>query len=150
MATELQVAIDCSDEERQIEFWTQALGYVRQPPPPGFASYRDYWLSLGIPEADLGDSTASNAIVDPDGVGPRICFLPVPEGKQSEKNRLHLDLRITDRLATPYAERRQLVDAEVERLLTLGATHAWTNAPEDADFYGVTLRDPEGNEFCVT
>ena len=30
------------------------------------------------------------------------------------------------------------------------ALNAWTNAPEDADFYGVTMRDPEGNEFCVT
>jgi len=34
----------------------------------------------------------------PDGVGPRICFQPVPETKVV-KNRLHLDIKIADRTA---------------------------------------------------
>ena len=50
----------------------------------------------------------------------------------------------------PELERRRaLVDAEVARLVGLGASVAYLNAPEGANYYAVTLRDPEGNEFCV-
>jgi hypothetical protein len=31
----------------------------------------------------------------------------------------------------------------------LGASVAYLNSPEGANYYAVTLRDPEGNEFCV-
>jgi predicted amidohydrolase len=37
--------------------------------------------------------------------------------------------------------------AEVERLVSLGATRVDWDYPEDADF--VVLADPEGNLFCV-
>ncbi len=91
----------------------------------------------------------SGAIVDPEGVRPRIWFQEVPEPK-SGKNRLHVDIRHTPgREAMPYAERKASVDAEVARLVALGATVAYVNAPEGADYYAQTLRDPEGNEFCV-
>jgi hypothetical protein len=53
------------------------------------------------------------------------------------KIRLHFDLR-------PLAGD---VDSEVERLLTLGATHADVGQQADDPF--VVLADPEGNEFCV-
>lgn len=65
---------------------------------------------------------------------PGLCFLPVPDGK-AVKNRLHIDLDPDDR------------DAEVARLLALGATRADVGAGPDASW--VTLADPEGNEFCV-
>jgi hypothetical protein len=45
-----------------------------------------------------------------DGVSPDLLFLRVPETKELE-NRLHLDLRPDDQ------------DAEVERLIALGASH---------------------------
>ena len=64
---------------------------------------------------------------------PGLLFVPVPEGKQV-KNRLHLDLRPDDR------------DAEVARLLSLGARHADVGQGEQS---WVVLADPEGNEFCV-
>lgn len=64
---------------------------------------------------------------------PGIAFLPVPEPKTT-KNRLHLDFRPDDR------------DAEVERLLALGATSADVGQGEES---WVVLADPEGNEFCV-
>jgi hypothetical protein len=64
---------------------------------------------------------------------PGLLFVPVPETK-SIKNRLHLDFRPDDR------------DAEVERLLSLGATHADVGQGEQS---WVVLADPEGNEFCV-
>jgi hypothetical protein len=64
---------------------------------------------------------------------PGLLFAQVPEGK-IVKNRLHLDFRPEDR------------DAEVARLLDLGATHADVGQGEQS---WVVLADPEGNEFCV-
>jgi hypothetical protein len=64
---------------------------------------------------------------------PGLLFAVVPEGK-TIKNRLHLDFRPEDR------------DAEVARLLALGATHADVGQGEQR---WVVLADPEGNEFCV-
>ncbi|WP_394436028.1 VOC family protein [Streptomyces sp. SGAir0957] len=54
------------------------------------------------------------------------------------KNRVHLDLQPQDVTR----------DEEVERLLALGATlHEDHRRPDGRGW--VTLRDPEGNEFCV-
>ena len=64
---------------------------------------------------------------------PGLLFVPVADVK-SVKNRLHPDFRPDDR------------DAEVERLLALGATRADIGQGEQP---WVTLADPEGNEFCV-
>ena len=64
---------------------------------------------------------------------PGLLFASVPEAK-SVKNRLHLDFRPDDR------------DAEVRRLVDLGATHADIGQGEQS---WVVLADPEGNEFCV-
>ncbi|KOG35184.1 VOC family protein [Streptomyces resistomycificus] len=64
---------------------------------------------------------------------PGLLFAPVPEGK-TVKNRLHLDFRPVDQ------------EAEVARLLALGARHADVGQGEQS---WVTLADPEGNEFCV-
>jgi Glyoxalase-like domain len=64
---------------------------------------------------------------------PGLLFAAVPEGK-TVKNRLHMDFRPDDR------------DAEVARLLGLGATHADVGQGEQS---WVVLADPEGNEFCV-
>ena len=64
---------------------------------------------------------------------PGLLFANVPETKQI-KNRLHLDFRPDDR------------DAEVERLLGLGATRVDVGQGEQS---WTVLADPEGNEFCV-
>lgn len=145
-----QLTVDCSDAARLAAFWCGALGYVPEPAPEGWDSWLGYWRSIGIPEHDLaGADEGSGAIVDPTGLRPRIWFQEVPEPK-ANKNRLHIDIRLTPgRDAMPYAARRVAVDAEVDRLLALGATPSYTNAPEDADYYARTLLDPEGNEFCV-
>ncbi|MDQ4098542.1 MAG: VOC family protein [Actinomycetota bacterium] len=150
MATPWQLAIDCSDSTRLVAFWCEALGYVPEPAPAGWASWLEYWRAAGIPEEDLaGAENGSGAIIDPESNGPRIWFQQVPEPK-SGKNRLHLDLKHTPgRDAMPFRERKAQVDAEVQRLLGLGATVAYVNSPEGADHYAVTLYDPEGNEFCV-
>ena len=64
---------------------------------------------------------------------PGLLFVRVPEEKTA-KNRLHLDFRPDDR------------DAEVQRLLALGATRADVAQGEQS---WIVLADPEGNEFCV-
>ena len=150
MTANWHLTIDCANTSRSVSFWCEALGYVPEPAPDGWDSWLAYWRAGGIPEEELvGAEEGSGAIVDPEGVRPRIWFQEVPEPK-SVKNRLHLDVRHTPgREAMPYAERRASVDAEVERLVGLGASIAYRNAPEGADYYAVTLRDPEGNEFCV-
>jgi hypothetical protein len=150
MTADWHLTIDCADTSRLVTFWCEALGYVPEPAPDGWDSWLAYWRAAGIPDDELeGAEHGSGAIVDPEGVRPRIWFQEVPEPK-SVKNRLHVDVRHTPgREAMPYAERRASVDAEVERLLALGASVARRNAPEGADYYAVTLHDPEGNEFCV-
>lgn len=64
---------------------------------------------------------------------PGLLFGRVPEQK-TLKNRLHLDFRPEDQ------------QAEVARLLALGATHADVGQGDET---WVVLADPEGNEFCV-
>jgi len=150
MSPTWHLTVDCTDSTRLVTFWCEALGYRPEPAPEGWDSWLDYWRAAGIPEEQLeGAENGSGAIVDPEGVRPRIWFQEVPERK-TVKNRLHVDVRHTPgREQMPYAERRASVDAEAERLVGLGATIAYRNAPEAADYYAVTLRDPEGNEFCV-
>jgi catechol-2,3-dioxygenase len=68
------------------------------------------------------------------GEGPRLVFTQVPQAKAG-KNRLHIELQPDDQ------------DAEVERLLDMGARHVDVGQTGKASW--VVLADPEGNEFCV-
>ncbi|WP_340560001.1 VOC family protein [Streptomyces sp. GSL17-111] len=70
--------------------------------------------------------------------GATLLFLTVPEGK-TVKNRLHLDIE---------AAAGSTRDAEITRVLTLGATLADDRRRTDGSGWAV-LHDPEGNEFCV-
>lgn len=80
--------------------------------------------------AALGFTPETDPSVMVDGPGPTLCFQLIREEKVA-KNRLHLDLRTTDR------------SGEVSRLLELGAT-----VHQEQDDL-TTLLDPDGNEFCV-
>ena len=72
---------------------------------------------------------------DPGGRGPNLSLDRIPERRTGKRSRLHLDL---------YTHNR---DAEVERLVSLGATrYPWRYRP-GSDF--VVLEDPDGNLFCV-
>ncbi|MCP3803017.1 VOC family protein [Allokutzneria sp. A3M-2-11 16] len=68
--------------------------------------------------------------------GMNLYFQRVPEGK-AVKNRVHVCLR-------PDRPR----DAEIERLLGIGATLLEDKREPDGTGWAV-LGDPEGNEFCV-
>jgi catechol 2,3-dioxygenase-like lactoylglutathione lyase family enzyme len=68
----------------------------------------------------------------------------VPEGAPGtrlhldEEDRTHLDL---------WADNEADQQAEVERLISLGARRVDWEYPDDADF--IVLADPDGNLFCV-
>ena len=143
MATGIQITFDANDPAALADFWTAALGYTIQPPPPGFTTWDDWAASQGIPEESWNDA---RAIVDPEGHRPRIFIQRVPEGK-SAKNRVHLDLFVGGGPGVPLADRKARVDAEVERLRDVGATEV--GPVEQRGEYWVVMRDPEGNEFCV-
>jgi hypothetical protein len=141
--TKIQVTFDAADPIKLAEFWKLALGYTEEPPPPGFATWEDLAHSIGLADEELGDQAS---LVDPAGEGPRIYFQRVPEPKTT-KNRVHLDVRVAER-GVRGVERQRLIDEQVSRLLAAGATIAWRT--DDKRGRAVVMRDPEGNEFCVT
>jgi catechol 2,3-dioxygenase-like lactoylglutathione lyase family enzyme len=143
MATvkEFQVTFDCADPERVARFWCEVLGYVVPPPPEGFASWSDFDGSL--PPEQQGSAFAC---VDPTGVGPRLFFQRVPEGKVA-KNRVHLDVRVGTGLVGD--ERLATLQAECERLTDLGAVHFQTLIADGFNESCIVMQDVEGNEFCL-
>lgn len=126
MATWWTLGCDAHDPQRLAAFWALALGYVSEE---------------GFDEPD------NASIVDPDGVGPAIGFLQVPEGK-SAKNRMHIDVRVAGEGPWDMAERARLIRAMVPRLVAAGAVVVREERYGD-DLGHVVMRDPEGNEFCV-
>ncbi len=146
----LQMTIDCADPQRMVAFWTEALGYVPEPPPGGHATWREYWRATGVPDQELppGAGDTPESIVDPAGRGPRVWFQVVPEAK-TVKNRLHLDLNVGGGRGVPLPVRTRRVAGTVERLVAAGATVLRTKDAPDEERYAVVLQDPEGNEFCV-
>lgn len=111
--------IDCHDAYALSQWWKPVLGYVDPDDDPNLP----------------GDEEC--LILDP-GTGHRLLFIEVPDVK-SVKNRLHLDLR----------PREGTRDAEVERLVALGASLYADHRVAETGAGWVTLTDPEGNEFCV-
>lgn len=145
MGAEFQLVVDCARAEVLARFWAAALRYELAPAPAGFATWRDYYRRLGVPEEDLTDEV--DRISDPEGRGPDIWFHVVPDPKVV-KNRLHLDIHASGEWSDPIAARIQRVDAEAARLAELGATI--TGAFEEGlDHYAVGMKDPEGNEFDI-
>ena len=122
---QFQVTFDCAEPERVARFWCEVLGYVvalneEQRPP--------------------------SACVDPSGVGPRLFFQRVPEGKVV-KNRLHLDVRVATGLVGE--ERLAALESECERLVALGATRGQLLLADEENESCQVMQDVEGNEFCL-
>jgi Glyoxalase-like domain len=137
MAVRIDLTLDCANATRLADFWKLALGYQDEPPPAPFAT-RQEWLQAVDPGEDPGDGAW---LCDPDGTGPRLSLLRVPEPKVA-KNRLHLDLRVAG-TGTP-GERWARITSEVDRLAAAGAT-----VLQRFPSHHVVMADPEGNEFCV-
>ncbi|UQS21958.1 VOC family protein [Amycolatopsis thermalba] len=138
---QFQVTFDCAEPERVARFWCEVLGYVIPPPPKGFASWEEFDRSM--PPDRQG---AAFACVDPTGVGPRLFFQRVPEGKVV-KNRVHLDVRVGTGLVGE--ERLAALQAERERLEALGATCVQVLLADEFNESCIPMLDVEGNEFCI-
>jgi glyoxalase superfamily protein len=138
---EIQVTFDCADPKRVALFWCEVLGYVVPPPPEGFESWDEYDATL--PAEYHGHSYAC---VDPNGVGPRLFFQRVPEGK-TVKNRVHLDVRVGKGLVGE--ERLAALEAECARLIPLGATRFQLLKADGVNESCLVMQDVEGNEFCL-
>ena len=100
----------------------------------------EWWaqaLAYQVSQRNPGEFQVS----DPAGAGGSLYFMKVPEPKVG-KNRLHLDL------VTPGS-----MEAEVARLVEAGAQVVEVRqdpASFDNPDTWTVMRDPEGNEFCVT
>ncbi len=144
MSRTVQVSFDCADPNTLAGFWNEVLGYRYDSPPPGFATWEEALDHFGVPEEDRNNASAS---VDPDGVGPRLWFQKVPEGKVA-KNRLHLDVRVATELSGD--ERMAALETECARLVGLGGRRVRRFEPEPPMSKGfLVMQDPEGNEFCL-
>ena len=110
-------SIDCRDAYALSEWWRRVLGYVDDPDDPN---------EPGHEECMIAATDGSH----------RVLFIEVPEAK-AVKNRIHFDLRPTDRTR----------DEEVARLVGIGALELADRRTATGGW--VTLADPEGNEFCV-
>lgn len=125
MALMKDVVFDCEHPASLARFWAKAVDGYRVAPYDEAELARLREMGVEDPENDPG------VLVESSTPGhPRLYFQKVPEPK-SVKNRVHLDLRAGD------------VEAEVKRLVALGAAELHRQGS------WVTLRDPEGNEFCI-
>ncbi|SOE25020.1 hypothetical protein SAMN05442782_1706 [Streptomyces sp. OK228] len=138
---QIQVTFDCAKPERVARFWCEVLGYVVPPPPEGFATWDDF--DRALPPERQGSAFAC---VDPSGVGPRLFFQRVPEGKVV-KNRLHLDVRVGTGLVGE--ERVAALEAECARLVALGAVRVRLLRADGHNESCLLMQDIEGNEFCL-
>jgi hypothetical protein len=144
MAIKFQVTFDCLDPDRVARFWAEALGYKVQDPPPGFATWPQFLESIGVPREEWN---SRSAVVDPEGIGPRLFFGQVDE-KKTVKNRVHLDVSVSGGPLVPLDERRAKVAEAVTRMIALGATRVETF--DERGEHWVVMQDVEGNEFCLT
>jgi catechol 2,3-dioxygenase-like lactoylglutathione lyase family enzyme len=112
------VVIGVSDVDRAVTFWSEVLGYRVHR----FAETENDFTIL----------------IPPSGEGTRVA-LQRAETPPQEHPRVHVDLVVDSK-----AEQ----DAEVERLVTLGASVVdWDLYSDDADF--IVLADPDENRFCI-
>jgi len=134
---QFQVTFDCAEPERVARFWCEVLGYVVPPPPEGSASWEEYDRSL--PPEKRGSAFACS---DPSGVGPRLFFQRVHEGKVV-KNRLHLDVRVGTGLVGE--ERVAALEAECARLIPLGGVRVRLLRADGDNESCLVMQDIEGN-----
>jgi hypothetical protein len=112
-----ELVVDCRDPEALAACWAAVLDYRV------LSRDDDGAVEIG-PEGGFG------------GPAPTLVFGQVDDPTPG-KLRLHIDLNPTDRDQ----------DAELERLLALGATPADGGQRGDEGWH--VLADPEGNEFCL-
>jgi catechol 2,3-dioxygenase-like lactoylglutathione lyase family enzyme len=112
-----EIVLKCHDPEALARFWCEVLDFVV------LDREDDVYLEIG-PREGFG------------GPQPTIFLIRADDPKNGPA-RLHIDVNPTDRDQ----------DAELQRLLAIGATPADVGQPAQASWH--VLADPEGNEFCL-
>jgi hypothetical protein len=112
-----EIVLKCRDLEVLARFWCEVLDFIVLDREEGV------YIEIG-PREGFG------------GPQPTIFLIRNDEPK-NDHARLHIDVNPTDRDQ----------DAELERLLAIGAKPVNIGQPADASWH--VLADPEGNEFCL-
>ncbi|WP_275003178.1 VOC family protein [Promicromonospora iranensis] len=117
--------VESTDHKKLARWWAEALGW--------HVIFETDEESVLVPSwaAELSEK------LDFHQVPPGMVFVPV-EHEKVGKNRLHWDF-------APHTSDDR--DAEIARLVELGATVIDVGQPADAPW--TVLTDPDGNEFCV-
>lgn len=143
MSHHIQIVVACEDPARMARFWAGALDYVLQPPPEGFDTWDEFADSVGIPEERRNDI---NAVVDPDGDGPRVLFERWDGGEPTK--RVHIDVNSIGNRELPEDSLEERFAAERARLESLGARfHRMASGMAGETW--MEMFDVEGNWFCV-
>jgi catechol 2,3-dioxygenase-like lactoylglutathione lyase family enzyme len=140
MGRTVQITFDAADPHTLVAWWADLLGYRVE-------DHHDRVVELlaagHLSDADVVELDGRKAFadaataIDPDGPGPRLYVQRVPESKTA-KNRVHLDVRVG----------QDDLDSEVERVKGRGASFVdWGSHP---GYRWAVMRDPEGNEFCLS
>ena len=117
-----EIVFDSDHPSRLARFWAELLdGFDVRP-------YDDAEIAR-LAERGLTPETDTNVMVD--GPGLKLCFQKT-DTPSARKNKLHLDV-VTERRADVVKRLRELGAAVVQEL-------------EESTW----LRDPEGNDFCLT
>lgn len=130
MSRTVQITFDAADPASLGCFWAEALGYTQEPPPAGFDSWPAALTAFGVPEERFNDAYA---VIDPDGA-QRIFFQRVPEPKTA-KNRVHLDVRVSDR-AHLWRSRKGPSRQKLSRLEGLGSEPAGLGPGDGSALHG--------------
>jgi len=112
-----ELVLGCRDPEVLARFWCEVLDFVV------LGREEDGSIEIG-PREGFG------------GAQPTL-FLSRRDEPEPGKSRLHIDVNASDRDQ----------DAELERLLALGARRAEIGQTGEEAWH--VLADPEGNEFCL-
>ena len=112
-----EIVLKCHDPEGLARFWCDVLDFIV------LDREDEGCVEIG-PREGFG------------GAQPTIFLIHTDDPKNGPA-RLHLDVNATDRDQ----------DAELERLLAIGAEIVDIGQPEEASWH--VLADPEGNEFCL-
>jgi hypothetical protein len=99
------------------------------------ARVAEFWgTALGYKVENVNENFAM--ATHPEGTPPMLLFIKVPEPR-TVKNRVHVDMAADNR------------EAEIERLIGMGATRGDTHEMPEYGIKWTVLQDPEGNELCV-